>query len=111
MEKLLWLVKYLINENPKYKDRIEIPTDENELFNLYRSLVNVRMPEPISEEYLSVEDEFLQGEISKKGIAHISELIPCDDNICLWQGDITTIDADAIVNAANSQLLPLPRLY
>lgn len=66
MEKLLWLVKYLINENPKYKDRIEIPTDENELFNLYRSLVNVRMPEPISEEYLSVEDEFLQGEIRKK---------------------------------------------
>lgn len=74
-------------------------------FNLYRSLVNIRMPETISNKYLTVEDEFLQEEISKKGITHINELIPCSDDIYLRQGDITTIDTDAIVNAANSQLL------
>lgn len=103
-EKLICLIKCLLNENLRY-NKVEIPHSINEQFNLYRSLVNVRMPEPISEEYLSVEDEFLQEEISKKGITHINELIPCDDDIYLWQGDITTIDADAIVNAANSQLL------
>lgn len=98
MEKLLWLVKYLINENPKYKDRIEIPTDENELFNLYRSLVNVRMPEPISNEYLRIEDEYLSSIITPVSVDDFEE-------ISIWQGDITTLKADAIVNAANSQML------
>lgn len=103
-EKLLWLIKYLLAEASRYS-RVEIPDNADEQFNLYRSLVNVRMPEAISEEYLSIEDEYLQEEISKKGITHINELIPCSDDIYLWQGDITTIDADAIVNAANNQLL------
>ncbi|MDE6413275.1 MAG: macro domain-containing protein, partial [Eubacterium sp.] len=103
-EKLLWLIKYLLAENPRYSE-IEIPNRIDEQFNLYRSLVNVRMPQSISEEYLAVEDEFLQEETSKKGITHINELIPCENDIYLWQGDITTIDTDAIVNAANNQLL------
>ncbi len=103
-EKLLWLIKYLLGENPRYS-KVKIPDDMDEQFNLYRSLVNVRMPEAISNEYLAAEDEYLQEEISKKGIIHTNELIPCSDALYLWQGDITTIDADAIVNAANNQLL------
>lgn len=101
---LIWLIKYLLSEKAEYKN-IKIPDNENERFNLYRSLVNVRIPNPISDEYLAVEDEYLQNETNKKGITHINNLIPCDDNIYLWQGDITTIDSDAIVNAANSRLL------
>ncbi|MDE6110516.1 MAG: protein-ADP-ribose hydrolase [Eubacterium sp.] len=103
-EKLLWLIKYLLAENPRYNE-VEIPDTIDEQFNLYRSLVNVRMPEPISDEYLSVENEFLQEEIKKKGITHINELTPYSKDMYLWQGDITTIDTDAIVNAANNQLL------
>lgn len=103
-ERLLWLIKYLLSENSKYS-KVEIPDYADEQFNLYRSLVNVRMPEYIGNEYLTVEDEYLQEEITKKGITHINELIPCSDDIYLWQGDITTIDTDAIVNAANNQLL------
>lgn len=103
-ERLLWLIKYLLAEDSRYC-KVEIPDDTDERFNLYRSLVNVRMPEHISDEYLAVEDEYLQEEISKKGITHITEWIPCDDVIYLWQGDITTIGTDAIVNAANNQLL------
>ena len=101
---LIWLIKYLLSEKAEYKN-IKIPDNENERFNLYRSLVNVRIPNPISDESLTVEDEYLQNETNKKGITHINNLIPCDDNIYLWQGDITTIDSDAIVNAANSRLL------
>lgn len=103
-ERLLWLIKYLLSENSKYS-KVEIPDYADEPFNLYRSLVNVRMPEYIGNEYLTVEDEYLQEEITKKDITHINELIPCSDDIYLWQGDITTIDTDAIVNAANNQLL------
>lgn len=103
-ERLLWLIKYLLAENPRYS-KVEIPIDKTEQFNLYRSFVNVRMPEPISAEYLTVEDEYLSEEINKKGITHLDELTSIDNNLYLWQGDITTIDTDAIVNAANHQLL------
>ena len=103
-ERLLWLIKYLLAENPRYS-RVEIPAASDERFKLYRSLVNVRMPESIGDEYLSVEDEYLQEEINKKGITYVNELIPCRDDIYLWQGDITPIDTGAIVNAANNQLL------
>lgn len=101
---MIRLIKHLLNENPRYS-RIEIPDSISEQFNLYRSLVNVRMPEPVSEEYLTEEDKFLQEEISRKGITHINKLMPLVNDIYLWQGDITTIDADAVVNAANNRLL------
>lgn len=103
-KRLIWLIKYLLFEKAEYKN-IKIPDNENERFNLYRSLVNVRMPYSVSDEYLAIENEYLQEKIKQKGITHIKELIPCRDDIYLWQGDITTIDSDAIVNAANSQLL------
>ena len=103
-EKLLWLIKYLLAENSKYSN-VEIPINTEDQFNLYRSLVNVRMPKTIHDEYLAIEDEYLSEETNKKGVTHLSEITPIDNDIYLWQGDITTIDADAIVNAANNQLL------
>ena len=102
-EKLLFLIHYLINENSQYGN-IGIPGDEAEYFNLYRSLVNVRMPAPVSEEYLQIEDEFLREETVKKGITTHSSL-DFRNGIAVWQGDITTLECDAIVNAANSQML------
>ncbi len=103
-EKRLWLIKYLLSESPKYKD-VEIPKGEKEQFGLYRSLVNVRLPEEISEEYLEIEDEYLKEENEKKGKVAIDGLTPVKEDIYLWQGDITNLACGAIVNAANSQML------
>ena len=71
---------------------------------LLRSLFNIRMPGPISDGFLKIQDEFLQEEIRNKGITDISEISEIEPELCLWQGDITTLRCDAIVNAANSGL-------
>lgn len=136
MEKLDFLIEYLLKENLQV--RIDkLPTDIEDKKNLWRSLCNIREPKPISKEYLQVETEYLQEELNKRNITEveniktISETIqesnlenknlthqgnqrllvgtpePCyihnKDKICLWQGDITTLQIDSIVNAANSQ--------
>ncbi len=95
------LIEYLLNENASYRD-ITMPTDEKEQFQLYRSLVNVRPAMKISAEYLEAEDKLLRKLTAEKGITDITDLQPIEKNIYLWQGDITTLDCDAIVNAANT---------
>lgn len=100
-EKRLYLIKYLLNENNKYFNAT-IPSDELEQKNLLRSLFNVRLPQPISDDFLIVQDEYLKEEIRLKGITDIKDLEYIENDIYLWQGDITTLKCDAIVNAANS---------
>ena len=103
MEKLLYLINYLAKENKI--DIGELPSSEIELKNLFRSLMNMRPPNDISEDYLKVEDEFLQEELDKKFITDIENLKPIKNNLYLWKGDITALKIDAIVNAANSAML------
>ena len=102
-EKRLWLIRQLLAENSRYRD-IRIPSGEPDQKDLLRALMNVRPPEPLSEEVLAVQDEYLSEENLKSGVTDPAELKPCrlSPRICLWQGDITTLKADAIVNAANS---------
>lgn len=103
-KKLLWLINYLLSENDSYK-KIEIPDGENERFRLFRGLVNLREPKPVSEEFLSNQDELLREMLAEKGVVDFEDLTPAEPNIYLWQGDITTLKCGAIVNAANSALL------
>lgn len=103
-ERRIYLIMELLKEQPKYQD-IQIPTEKQEQKNLLRSLFNVRMPEPISDDFLKIQDEYLQEETERKGITDIVDLKPIQDNLYLWQGDITTLRCGAIVNAANSQML------
>lgn len=103
-EKRIYLIKELLREQPRYAD-IEIPTDIQEQKNLLRLLFNIRMPSPVSAEFLQIQDEYLQREIAQKGITDIVDLTPLHGGIYLWQGDITTLRCGAIVNAANSQML------
>lgn len=100
-EKRLFLIQYLLDEQPKYRN-VEIPCDEMEQRKLLRSLFNVRLPARISDDFLIVQDEYLQEETKKKGVTSLAAMTPIEPGIYLWQGDITTLRCDAIVNAANS---------
>ncbi len=100
-EERVWLIRYLLDENAEYKD-IRIPSDARDQWRLLRSLMNVRPAESIGEDFLPVQDGFLQEETRRKRITDISSLEPIADNLYLWQGDVTTLRCDAIVNAANS---------
>lgn len=104
LEKLDYLISELIKEDNNLSN-VKIPSKMEEKKELYRALRNVRKPKPISEEYLSIQDEFLQEEIKKKGIID-EKKIPFDlDIISVWQGDITTLKCGVIVNACNEYLL------
>lgn len=103
-EKREYLITELLKESPEYKG-IKIPTNETEQKNLLRSLFNIRMPLPVSDEFIQVQDEYLRQETGRKGITSLEDLEPIEPDIYIWQGDITTLQCDAIVNAANSQML------
>ena len=100
-ERRKFLIQKLIDEQPQYKD-LQIPQETAEQKRLLRSLFNIRMPGEISDDFLIIQDEYLQEETAAKGITDIADLSPISEGIFLWQGDITTLRCDAIVNAANS---------
>ena len=103
-ERRIYLIKYLLNEQRQYS-HMEIPSDAAEQKLLLRGLLNVRPPMPVSEDFIAVQDEYLKTELERKGITDYKALSPVSDEIYLWQGDITTLKCDAIVNAANSKML------
>lgn len=100
-ERREFLIRELLQENARYRD-MEIPAQEGEQKQLLRGLMNVRLPRKISREFLKVQDEYLQAETAAKGIVQLDDLDPVSESLYLWQGDITTLQCDAIVNAANS---------
>ena len=103
-ERRRYLLETLKQENPSYAD-LSLPANEVEQKWLLRALFNVRMPKPAGREFLRIQDEYLAEEIRQKGITDIAELSPIQPDLYLWQGDITTLRCDVIVNAANRQLL------
>lgn len=103
-ERLDKLICYLLREKAEYKT-IPIPDSAADKRRLLRSLMNVRPPVPVSEDFLKVQDEYLQGVLAEKEVTHIQDLTPVQPGLYLWQGDITTLAVDAIVNAANSAML------
>ena len=104
-ERRIYLIKYLLTEQIHYKG-IVIPQEEQAQKDLLRSLVNVRPPRPVDQEFLNIQDVYLITENAKDGIKDLAELSPTklDKRIYLFQGDITALKVDAIVNAANSQM-------
>lgn len=108
LEQIQFLNDILLEEMPRYRQEAErIPQDPESRRYLLRCLMNVREPMALSEKYIRAQDALLSREREEKGVVHVTELptVPGDDRLILWQGDITRLDADAIVNAANAALL------
>lgn len=104
-EKRLYLIKELLSEQPQYRD-MEIPSNTEEQKRLLRSLMNIRPPCHIGNEFIKVQDEYLNEEVKEKGIIDSKTLpvLSVNNPLVLWRGDITTLKIDGIVNAANSAL-------
>ncbi len=100
-ERRRYLIDSLLGERPEC---IDIPAEADDQWLLLRALMNVRPAQRTAAEFLKVQDEYLHEELNDKGITDIDELTPVQPGLYLWQGDITTLRCDAIVNAANSGL-------
>lgn len=100
-ERRIVLIRVLLNEHPEYQG-LRIPTDTDAQRQLLRGLLNIREPRRIGTDFLQIQDEYLQEENAAKGIIDAADLVPMQPGLYLWQGDITTLKCDAIVNAANS---------
>lgn len=106
-ERRFWLIRALEDERRAWGgDTPEPPADAEGQRLLLRALVNVRPPEPASAELLRVQDAYLQGRLAECGGAVGEKDVSFSpEGIAVWRGDITRLAADAIVNAANSQML------
>ena len=105
-ERREYLIQYLLKEKIPF-GRQNIPTDKQGQENLLRSLMNVRPPRQISNDFLKIQDEYLTERNIERGITDVDTLAPVksDSRLYIWQGNITTLKCDAIVNACNSQML------
>jgi O-acetyl-ADP-ribose deacetylase (regulator of RNase III) len=106
VDNLDFILNWLIEEQPEYK-QLDIPSDLSGKRRLMRSLMNLRRPVLVSEDLLKAQDEELKKQLVEKGIVELNQSMvsPADNRFLLWQGDITRLNVDAIVNAANSQML------
>ena len=105
-ERRIWLIQELQKEMPEYA-HYPIPKTTEEQWRLLRGLFNVRKPKEASEDFLKMQDAFLQEMTREKGVVDGDSLeaTALDGRLVLWQGDISTLKVDAIVNACNSALL------
>ena len=100
-ERRLFLIQSLLKEKTEYRN-IDIPAEPESQCQLLRGLMNVRAPQSTNAVFLKMQDAYLQGENEAKGITDVADLTPVQPGLYFWQGDITTLKCDAIVNAANS---------
>ena len=107
-EQIQFLITILLEELPAYREQAaQFPKDEYSQRRLLRSLMNVRPPMPLREDFLKVQDAFLSAGREEKGVIDVDGLPVslADPRLVLWQGDITRLKVDAIVDADNSALL------
>lgn len=108
MEQIQFLNERLLTELPDYRPQAAaFPMEQTAQRRLLRSLMNVRPPMPLSPDFLAVQDELLSAEREERGVVDAAALpdAPGHPGLAIWQGDITRLKADAIVNAANAALL------
>ena len=103
-QRLDFLVEAFKTDSGEYKD-LRTPDDTDGKRRLLRSLMNIRMPKPMPADVLAVQDAYLRERNREKGVVGLHDIPVIRDGLSIWQGDITRLAVDAIVNAANSQML------
>lgn len=103
-QRLAYLVEAFKKDSVPYRD-LQTPADTDGRRRILRSLMNIRMPGRMEDSVLAVQDEYLRERIRENGIVTPEEIPVKEGVLSLWQGDITRLAVDAIVNAANSQML------
>lgn len=103
-QRLDYLVEEFKTDSVQYKN-LQTPVDTEGKRRILRSLMNIRMPKQMPERVLEVQDEYLKVRADEKGIVQLTDIPVIKEGISIWQGDITRLAVDAIVNAANSQML------
>ena len=104
IERLDYLLEAFKEDSGRYKN-LQVGSDIEDKRVALRSLMNIRMPVPMSDAVLKIQDEYLSRRLAEKGIVTLDDIPANADKISVWQGDITLLEVDAIVNAANSQML------
>lgn len=100
-ERRRYLIERLLIEQGE-SGKIQIPEDHTEQKRLLRALMNIRAPRRADDEFLKVQDEYLQRISREKGVVSLEDMREIQPDMYLWKGDITRLKAGAIVNAANS---------
>lgn len=103
-QRLDYLVEEFKADSSEYQD-LQTPDDVNGKRRILRSLMAIRMPRELPASVLEVQNEYLIERAKEKGIVRLSDIPIIRDGLSIWQGDITRLAADAIVNATNSQML------
>ena len=103
-QRLDMLVEAFKADSVQYKD-LQTPEDNEGKRRILRSLMNIRMPKKLDDSVLTLQDQYLGERILEKGVVGLADIPEVKDGMSIWQGDITRISVDAIVNAANSQML------
>ncbi|WP_020007662.1 protein-ADP-ribose hydrolase [Salinicoccus albus] len=105
--RLDYLTDYLLNEKTGATRTVVQPkrNTAQEKLALFRGLCNVRPPEPVTDEFITVQDAFLTQWNTERPLTALNDLEAAAPQIYVWQGDITSLAADVIVNAANSDFL------
>lgn len=107
IEKLDYLIDYLLNENEADVTMFDTYKRDtlNHKFELFRGLCNVRSPKPVTDKFIQIQNEFLTEWNNNQTLTSVNDLTAVKSQIYIWQGDITQLKVDAIVNAANSRLI------
>ncbi|SCJ74578.1 O-acetyl-ADP-ribose deacetylase [Anaerotruncus sp. 2789STDY5834896] len=103
-QRLQDLIQYLLAERPD-GSTLAVPQDLHGQKQLFRALLNLRPPQPVSPEFLQLQNDYLQAELALRGTVSLADIPAAEPGIYLWRGDITRLAVDGIVNAANSALL------